>query len=132
MSFIVIVGNIGTVYDGHERRVANEAFNEYKGQSKTGYGRASGEQVVLLCEGEILREYFPPLDENGNPLPPKKLKDRPKKIIASMAQLEEIAAGLVLSWERAANHQKPSFEETNKIRAAMIQAQKILSLNRRP
>lgn len=131
MSFTVIVGNIGIVYNGTDRKVANSTFNEYKEQSKTGYGRASCEVVVLLqegAEGKVLREYFPPCDESGDPLPPKKPKSKSKKIFVSQRQLNEIAACLALAWERAANHTKLTFEETNRVRAAMVQAQKIAKI----
>ena len=54
----VIVGNIGTVYDGPYGVDADRAFHEYREQSRSGYGRAGGESVTLMCNGEILREHY--------------------------------------------------------------------------
>jgi len=48
------------VHSGHNCRAANRAFREYVSQSKTGYGRASGENVTLSCNDEPIREYFSP------------------------------------------------------------------------
>lgn len=57
MVYEVVVGNIGTVHHGNDRRTAERVFAEYVSQSKEGYGRASGEPVTLLGDGEILKEY---------------------------------------------------------------------------
>jgi hypothetical protein len=57
MVYEVVVGNIGTVHHGNDRRTAEHVFAEYVSQSKAGYGRASGEPVTLLGDGEILKEY---------------------------------------------------------------------------
>ena len=59
MSYRVIVGNIGTVYDGGELSKAKEAFKEYKAQSVEGCGRAASEPVTLMVADEILCEYQP-------------------------------------------------------------------------
>ncbi len=59
-TYNVNVGNLGSVYSGHNCRAAKRAFREYVNQSKTGYGRASGENVTLETNGEITREYFSP------------------------------------------------------------------------
>lgn len=60
MEYQVIVGNVGTVYSGNDFKKARGAFSSYKVQSKGGYGRASNEQVTLMENGEIKREYSPP------------------------------------------------------------------------
>jgi hypothetical protein len=57
-TYQVIVGNIGTVYDGGDLKEAHKAFDEYEAQSENGYGRASGESVALFDGEEILREHF--------------------------------------------------------------------------
>lgn len=64
MRYEVIVGNIGTVYDGPDKAQAESDFEEYVEQSETRSGRAGGEQVVLMAAGEMLKEYFP----NSKPL----------------------------------------------------------------
>ena len=53
----VVVGNIGTVYSGRNGFEANKTFGAYVSQSKSNYGRASGESVVLFKDGEITREH---------------------------------------------------------------------------
>ena len=58
----VIVGNIGTVYSGDSQKTALQTFKEYKQQSKTDYGRAAGESVVVMCHDEVVREYVGKLE----------------------------------------------------------------------
>lgn len=53
----VIVGNIGTVYSGTNGFEANTRFQTYVGQSNSEYGRAAGEDVTLMKDGEIHREF---------------------------------------------------------------------------
>jgi hypothetical protein len=55
----VIVGNIGRVHEGSAKTEALRHFNAYVRQSKAGYGRAGGEEVALLKDGEIIREHIP-------------------------------------------------------------------------
>lgn len=55
----LIVGNIGTVYSGTNGFEAFKRFQTYVGQSKSGVGRAGGESVVLMVDGEIQKEYQP-------------------------------------------------------------------------
>jgi hypothetical protein len=54
----VIVGNVGIVYDGQSDMEASYSFNEYRAQSREGYGRAAGESVTWLRDGEIYKEYI--------------------------------------------------------------------------
>lgn len=53
----VIVGNVGTVYDGPSRRDAYATFNSYRADSKSGRGRAAGEPVTLMRGGDVFREH---------------------------------------------------------------------------
>lgn len=62
-AFEVIVGNIGTVYSGSNFMKASCKFAEYVKQSKTGYGRAGGEDVTLMHNGEPRKEHA---GSNGN------------------------------------------------------------------
>lgn len=55
----VITGNVGTVYRGRDWVQAVEDFNEYRFLSQTRYGRAAGEPVTLLLDGEPEFEYVP-------------------------------------------------------------------------
>lgn len=57
--FEVIVGGIEAVYRGTSSAEAADAFEDYMQRSKTGHGRARGESVVLLEDGEITVEYDP-------------------------------------------------------------------------
>jgi hypothetical protein len=69
----VLVGNIGTVHRGSNRKAADAVFALYRGQSKSGRGRAAGEDVTLFANGEPVREHQGDLRENprrsatGNP-----------------------------------------------------------------
>lgn len=54
----VIVGNIGTVYSGDNRNKAEKDYKDYVAQSKGGKGRAGGEDVILLIDGEPEKEYI--------------------------------------------------------------------------
>lgn len=56
--FEVIVGNIGTVYDGNNYMQAQGKYSHYVRQSKGGWGRAAGESVTLFHHGEIRQEFF--------------------------------------------------------------------------
>lgn len=62
----VIVGNIGTVYRGYDEQDALSTFNTYVEQSsgKMGPCRAEGEDVTLMKDGEIEREYVGTLHED--------------------------------------------------------------------
>lgn len=57
MKYQVIVGNIGTVYDGDSWNDAKRDFGIYKRKSIEGVGRASGESVVLMEDGEPRWEH---------------------------------------------------------------------------
>jgi hypothetical protein len=58
-TFEVIVGNIGTVYSGPDAIEAENHYAEYIDQSKSGVGRAGGEEVYMMIDNEIDREYRP-------------------------------------------------------------------------
>ncbi len=53
----VIVGNIGTVYDGDDEAEAYRLFKEYSEQSANNYGRAAGEDVTWMRHGEPHMEF---------------------------------------------------------------------------
>jgi hypothetical protein len=53
----VIVGNIGRVFKGSHYPDAIQTFKDYKQQSKENLGRAAGEPVTLLEDGEPINEY---------------------------------------------------------------------------
>ena len=58
--YIVIVGNIGKVYEGYDREQAHYEFDEWKKASELELiGRAALEPVTLLVDGEPLKEYIP-------------------------------------------------------------------------
>lgn len=56
--YMLIVGNIGTVYTGHNGFEANTLFQSYVSASHAKHGRASGEDVTLFKNGEPHREYI--------------------------------------------------------------------------
>lgn len=59
----VVVGNVGTVYAGDNKREAHRAFTEYVLLSKEPYGRAAGEDVTWFTDGDIAKEYIGTLDD---------------------------------------------------------------------
>jgi hypothetical protein len=60
----VIVGNIGCVYSGWNEKDALKTFSEYKKQSINNYGRASGEDVAMLFNDEIVKQFDGKLSKN--------------------------------------------------------------------
>jgi hypothetical protein len=58
MQYKVIVGNIGTVCRTNSRMAAVERYGDYVLQSTIGYGRAAGEPVTLMRDGEPIKEHF--------------------------------------------------------------------------
>lgn len=53
----VVVGNVGSVYKGFSSLEADKTYKEYVQQSKSGRGRAAGESVTLLVDGEPQNEF---------------------------------------------------------------------------
>lgn len=53
----VVVGNVGTVYHGTSEQAARDDYAEYVHISRRGCGRAAGESVTLLRDGEPVQEY---------------------------------------------------------------------------
>jgi hypothetical protein len=54
----VVVGNVGTVYEGSDEDEAKRTYTEYVTQSKTPRsGRAAGESVTLMHGGEVHEEH---------------------------------------------------------------------------
>ena len=62
----VIVGNIGTVYRGTSFSAAQKDFATYREQSQSGYGRAGGESVTLMRDGEVIREFDGEAEAEGS------------------------------------------------------------------
>lgn len=54
----VIVGNIGTVYSGGSISQAKSKFATYVKQSKSDSGRAGGEDVTIMKDGEPIKEFY--------------------------------------------------------------------------
>ncbi len=68
-TYEVICGNIGTVYSGTSYTEACAKFDSYIAASKAECGRAGGEDVTMLADGDIKREYYAPrvyADANGH------------------------------------------------------------------
>ena len=55
--YVVNVGNIGNI-TCKDKAEAEETYKEYVEQSKSGKGRAGGESVYLMVDGEPEKEYF--------------------------------------------------------------------------
>lgn len=52
----VVVGNVGTVYDGDHRPTAMSTYIAYRSASLTGKGRAAHEPVTLMRDDEVFRQ----------------------------------------------------------------------------
>ena len=59
MMFQVVVGNLGTVYDGDDELTAQECFEEYATLSHLGSGQVGNESVTLMRDGEPVEEFNP-------------------------------------------------------------------------
>lgn len=55
--YIVVVSNIGQVYQGHSKKEAIKQYNDYIARSLAGTGRVADEGVTLFCDGEIVAEH---------------------------------------------------------------------------
>jgi hypothetical protein len=62
--YTVIVGNIGTVHVGTNRRQARAVYRGYIEESKRNLGRAAGEPVTMLADEEIFAEFNPHLNQD--------------------------------------------------------------------
>ncbi|MDD3885143.1 MAG: hypothetical protein PHW66_09490 [Gallionella sp.] len=63
-SYQVIVGNIGTVLDRAgpgALAAAHATYREYCALSRDDGGHAAGEPVTMVVDGEIVKEYRPPV-----------------------------------------------------------------------
>jgi len=52
-----MVGNIGSVYSGNDQNKAVEIFDCYVEMSEKSYGRASGEEVTMFEDDEIVNNF---------------------------------------------------------------------------
>jgi hypothetical protein len=62
----VVVGNVGTVFDGTRESAARQEYKDYVILSKSGNGRAGGESVTLMCDGDIVQEHIGPNDQSDD------------------------------------------------------------------
>lgn len=58
----VIVGNVGTVYNGLDYTEALRLYRVYVDMSGEKYGRAAGESVTLMVDGEPDKEHIGEVD----------------------------------------------------------------------
>ena len=56
--YIVIVGNVGTVFNSNNKKDAIAIYKEYVVISKNSVGRVGGEDVVLTCNDDPLYEHL--------------------------------------------------------------------------
>ena len=52
----VIVGNLGFVHECEDKAEARGIYLEYIRQSELPYGRAAGESIILMEDGEPIEE----------------------------------------------------------------------------
>jgi len=53
----IIVGNVGTVYSGSDDELAAAKYKIYVESSKSGRGRAGGEDVVWMRDGDVFKSF---------------------------------------------------------------------------
>jgi hypothetical protein len=53
----VIVGNVGTIYSGYSKAEALHRYDTYVEISESCVGRAGGESIVLMVDGDISKEH---------------------------------------------------------------------------
>jgi hypothetical protein len=59
----IVVGNVGVLIQS-SLKIANKEYKEWVQISKNNSGRAAGEDVCLMKNGEIIKEYFGNLQNN--------------------------------------------------------------------
>lgn len=67
ITYEVVVGNIGQVHVSRNKRHAQEAYRDYVKMSRDDEGRAAGESVTLMADGEPVEEYVGRLDYDQDP-----------------------------------------------------------------
>ncbi len=83
-NYEVIVGNIGSIHQGCNRRIAERKYRAYVQDSIDGHGRAAGESVALFNNGEPIKEHNPPELEISDP----KLQRRQKLLDGAKEKLQ--------------------------------------------
>lgn len=63
MKHQIIVGNIGTVYDGSSRDEARTTFDLYASLARNNRGRAAGEPVTWMIDDSLFKEQDGTLEE---------------------------------------------------------------------
>lgn len=56
-NYEIVVGNVGTM-NYTSKKLAEECYTTYVSHSKTHTTRASGENVTMLLNGEIVKEHI--------------------------------------------------------------------------
>ena len=60
MKYEVIVGNLGTMYQGIDYSEAMRIYEDYAVRSRGSYGRISGKRVTLIDSArQVLRQHKP-------------------------------------------------------------------------
>ena len=62
-TYQIVVGNIGTVLTTQDHSEAVRTFHSYVTDANNGYGRAAGEYVAFLRNGDIVSERPSDFDE---------------------------------------------------------------------
>ncbi len=83
-NYQVIVGNIGTVYDGDSKQEAYKVYSDYVHQSKYCKGRPSGESVTIMVDGEPENEFTGLIDREPDYEP-----DPLKRVLSLLVELQE-------------------------------------------
>jgi hypothetical protein len=64
--YTVIAGNIGTVCETYSHKIAEQTYQLYVDYSNRGYGRVSGEDVILFRDRDVVKEYTGKINAEGH------------------------------------------------------------------
>lgn len=79
----IVVGNIGTVYDGHDAKLAEIHYQAYTDASQHPRGRASGENVTMLVDMSISKVYIGGPSDEATELPQDRYGEEQMQAAAS-------------------------------------------------
>jgi len=103
LDYVVVVGNIGTVYSGTSQSEAIRKYGEYVAQSKSGRGRAGGEDVTLFKNDQPVTNYYG--SRAGDAIAPVPVKDGTaytrQELEAYMADLKDRLRTTASPWMKA-------------------------------
>ena len=108
----VIVGNIGTVYDGDDEVEAKKEYYSWIEQTERG-GRASGEPVTLMIDGEPTEEHY--MDPPQAVTRKRSFESSGEKIIQKVLE-SKLVRDVVLNEHNALYSDDPAYKTEGKFK----------------